>query len=183
MKSKFCIVLAVLAVGVCSCRKNTPYVYRGWPKSYSSAWVENYGQCYDSVPYNVLALDLYEGLVMDSTHHTQGTGYNLYISDIFMEDTVLEAGTYHSLQGAEPEPYTFLRGKDYEGYPHGIYLLQIENNTITHIQVFDSGQFVLRDTTNGLTDLHFTLYYKNTYGYKATYTTTFQGELQPWSKK
>jgi len=186
MKIKLYIVLVVLAMGVSSCKKNTPYVYRGFPKENTSAWVEEYGQCYDSVLYNVFALDLYSGeLALDSTHHMKGTGYNLYISDIFMEETALQVGTYHSLRTTEPEPYSFLKGKDYEGYPHGIYLLQVENNNISGIQVFDSGQFVLRDTTNGLIDLQFTLYYtnKSIYGGKATYTTHFQGKLQPWSKK
>lgn len=185
MKKALYFVLVVLAMGVSSCRKPSPYVYRGFPKEFSSAWVEEYGPCYDSVPYNVFALDLYSGeLALDSTHHmNKKSGYNLYISDIFLEETALQVGTYHSLRGTEPEPYTFLKGKDYEGYPHGMYLLQVENNEIVKIQVLDSGLFVLRDTTNGLSDLQFTLYYKNIYGGKATYTTHFQGELQPWSKK
>ena len=186
MKNKLYIVLLLVALCAASCRKPSPYVYRGFPKEYTSAWVEDYGQCYDSVPFNVMALDLYSGdLALDSTHHMKGTGYNLYISDIFMEETALQVGTYHSLRTTEPEPYTFLKGKDYEGYPHGMYLLQIEEGKVAKIQVLDSGQFVLRDTTNGLMDLRFTLYYtnKNIYGGKATYTTHFQGELQPWSKK
>ena len=185
MKDKLLyIAVIILALGMHSCNKPSPYVYRGFPKEYTSAWVEDYGRCYDSVPFNVMALDLYsEGLALDSTHTMRGTGYNLYISDIFVEDSSLAVGTYYSLRTKEPTPFTFLPGKDYEGYPNGMYLLHIEKDDIESIQVLDSGQFVLRDTTNGLFDIQFTLNYTNTYGNKATYTPHFQGELLPWSKK
>lgn len=187
MKKILFIALVLLAAG-CTPYKPTPY--KGLPTEYTSAWQEIYGHCYDSVPYAVVALDLYsEGLALDKNHRMQGTGYNLYLSDIFVPDSLLEAGEYHSLPFREgmgvglPQPFSFLPGRDWDGTPTGMYLLRIEEGKLQSIQLLDSGRMVVRDTTNNLTDLQFTLYYRNAYGNKATYTTHFQGTLSPWQKK
>ena len=161
------------------------------PQEFPLAYEEIYGQFYDSIPYPVVALDLYsEGLELDSTHRMQGTGYNLYVSDIFVPDSVLVPGTYTSIPkdnlnhfDFQQASYRFLPGKDYEGTPHGIYLLQIEKGQLQSIQVLDSGSFVVRDTTNGLTDLHFTFYYTNAENRVRTYEAHFQGAFIPWEKR
>ena len=179
------ILIALLAV---SCSRSNPGTYRGMPKEYTSAWEERYGRCYDSVPHCIVALDLYsEGLELDTAKkQMNGTGYNLYLSDIVLPDRTgndslrLAPGDYHSDLTAQP--YTFIPGRDYEGKPHGIYLLYVEEGKLQSIQVLDSGYLAVRDTTNGLTDLQFTLYYKNAYGYRATYRTHFQGAIQ-WQNK
>ena len=41
-----------------------------------------------------------------------GTGYNLYLSDIFIAGSTLEPGTYRSSESAEP--FTFLPGRDFD---------------------------------------------------------------------
>ena len=158
------------------------------PKEYTTAWEEIYGQCYDSIPYSVVALDLYsEGLELDKNHRMQGTGYNLYISDIFVPDQEgktelrMVPGTYHSERSAMP--FTFLPGKDWDGQPTGMYVLYVEEGKLQSIQVFDSGYVVMKDTTNGLVDLQFTLYYRNSYTSRAKYTPHYQGSLTPWRKK
>lgn len=185
--NKTCMLL-VAAIAITSC---TPHYSGdkkgGLPSEYTTAYQEIHGACYDSIPYPVVSLDLYsEGLELDQNHRMQGTGYNLYISDIFLplqEDTNtlhILPGTYHSDTTALP--FSFLPGKDWEGTPSGIYLLRVDNSALQSIQVLDSGTIVIRDTTNNLIDLQFTLYYKNQYGYKATYTTHFQGDLIPWQK-
>ena len=79
--------------------------------------------------------------------------------------------------GGSPEPFTFLPGRDYEGMPHGMYLLNIEDDKIIQIQVLDSGRFSYRNDS-----LAFTLYYRNAYGEKATYQTRFCGPLIPVKK-
>lgn len=159
------------------------------PKEFSLAYQEMYGHCYDSVPYAVVALDLYsDSLTLDKDHRIKGTGYNLYISDIFVSDSMLVPGEYHSLPLTTNHspftitPYTFLPGRDWDGTPTGIYLLYVEKDQLQSIQLLDSGMFVVRDTTNSLIDLQFTLYFKNAYGSKATYTTHYQGDLIPWLK-
>ena len=105
-----------------------------------------------------------------------GTGYNLYISDIFVPDSLLVTGEYKSETTAEA--FTFLPGKDYEGTPHGMYILNIEKDKVIQIQVLDSGSFAYRNDS-----LLFTLYYRNAYGGKATYQCSFTGSLLPWQKK
>lgn len=182
------IVFAVAALLLSGCTRYSPSPRRGMPKEFSLVYQEIYGHCYDSVPYAVVALDLYsDSLTLDKKHKMQGTGYNLYISDIFVSDSLLTPGEYHSIPITHLQspisPNTFLPGHDWDGTPTGMYLLYVEKDQLQSIQLLDSGSFVVRDTTNGLIDLQFTLHYKNAYGYKATYTTHFQGDLIPWRKK
>ena len=160
-----------------------------FPAEYTTGWQEIYGHCYDSVPYAVVALDLYsDGLELDKDHRMQGTGHNLYLSDIFVPDSLLTPGTYTSLAVHDgvvdaPRAFTFLPGRDWEGTPSGMYLLYVEEGKLQSIQLLDSGRMVVRDTLNDLTDIRLTLYYKNAYGYKATYESHFQGSLSPWQKQ
>ena len=175
-------------LGLSSCRKSTSITYRTMPKEYVLAWEEIYGHAYDSVPYPVVALDLYsKGLELDADHRMRGTGYNLYISDIFVpesqgEDTLrLVAGKYHSERTAQP--FTFLPGKSWDGQPTGMYVLYVENGKLQTIQMLDSGYIVVKDTTSMFKDIEFTLYYKNSYGSRATYKPHFQGYLRPWEKR
>lgn len=168
------IILLTMLVG---CKPNTPSAYRGLPKTYATAYEQMHGHCYDSVAQAVVSLDLYStGLELNEDKRIVGTGYNLYISDIFVPDSLLETGSYRSDTTAEA--FTFLPGKDYEGYPFGMYILNIEEDQIKQIQILDSGSFVYRNDS-----LLFTLYYKNVYGSKATYTCTYSGALIPWLKK
>ena len=180
MKVKnYIVILAVMALIATACRPVGSGSSRGSiPREYHTAYIQSYGQCYDSVPYNVVSLDLYSGKLDldDSLNIMKGTGYNLYLSDIFIPGTTLEPGIYRSSTSAEP--FTFLPGRDYEGTPHGLYVLYVEEDKLQTIQVLDSGTMVVRDTTNNLIDLQFTLYFRNSYGGKATYRTHFQGELQ-----
>jgi hypothetical protein len=111
----------------------------------------------------------------------KGSGYNLYISDIFVPDSLLTAGTYFADTSAQA--FTFLPGRNFDGTPFGIYLLRIEEGKLISIQLLDSGRFVARDTTNNLIDLQFSLYYQNSYNYTTTYETHFQGLLTPWQNK
>ncbi len=177
MKKEYFVILIGCLLSVMACTKRQPYVYRGLPDEYEIAYEEIYGHCYDSIAQAVVALDLYsEGLELDKNHRIKGTGYNLYLSDIFVPDSLLKEGSYrHSKDG---EAFTFLPGRDYDGTPHGMYILNIEENKVIGIQVLDSGSFVFRNDS-----LLFTLYYKNAYGYRAVYSPTFHGTLIPWRKK
>ena len=186
MKKIFFILYSlifIIALCAVSCKRTTPTPQRTLPAQYTLAYEEIYGHCYDSVPYAVVAIDAYsDGITMDKNHRITGTGYNLYISDIFVPDSLLAEGEYHSLNIQHStfniQPYTFLPGKDYEGYPHGIYILTIEEDEIQNIQVVDSGSFVYRGDS-----ILFTLYYPNSYGSPTKYTCQFSGTLLPWVKK
>lgn len=165
-----------------SCRPVGPSSYRGLPREYSTAYQQIYGHCYDSIPeLAVVSLDLYsEGLELGKDKKIKGTGYNLCITDIFVPDSLLEEGEYHSLNpnALNPQSFTFLPGHDYEGTPHGMYLLNIDEDKLIQIQLLDSGSFVYRHDS-----LLFTLYYRNVYGSKATYNCSFHGALIPWLKR
>lgn len=182
------IYILLIITTFTACRNATPTPYRGMPKEYNAVWEEIYGQVYDSIPHSVVALDLYsKGLDLDENHRMRGTGYNLYISDIFVpeshgSDTLrLVPGKYHSERTGLP--FTFLPGKDWDGTPTGIYVLYVEEGKLQSIQVMDSGYLVVTDTTNHLKDLQFTLYYKNVYGSRATYKPHYQGFIIPWQKR
>ena len=174
-------ILFSLCVILCSCGNPQPTPQRVMPKEYNLAYEEIYGHCYDSVPYAVVALDLYsQGLTLDKNHRISGTGYNLYLSDIFVPDSLLVEGIYTSFHpdSVIPQPFTFLQGRSFEGYPHGMYLLDIEENQISNILLLDSGAFSYRNDS-----LLFTLYYRNAYGSTSTYECSFHGALIPWLKQ
>ena len=172
-------IVGWIALLACSCQHFTPSGYQPLAREYALAYQKAYGHFYDSIPYGVVCLDLYsDGLSLDENNKITGTGYNLCLTDIFVPDSLLEPGTYHSATSAQA--FTMLPGRDYEGTPNGIYLLAIEEGKIQSIQLIDSGYVEVRDTTNAMTDLQFTLYYRNSYGGRATYKTHFQGDFEPW---
>lgn len=181
---KLKVLPCLLCLLLVACTPNKPSSYRGLPQQYTTAYEQIYGHCYDSVPYAVVGLDIYsDGLTLDEERRIKGTGYNLCITDIFVSDSLLEEGTYRSLpyteQGiADPQPFTFLPGRDFEGYPHGMYILNIEEDKVLSIQVLDSGSFVYRNDSLALT-----LYFRNTYGSRVTYNCYFTGPLLPWLKQ
>lgn len=181
---KLKVLPCLLCLLLVACTPNKPSSYRGLPQQYITAYEQIYGHCYDSVPYAVVGLDIYsDGLTLDEERRIKGTGYNLCITDIFVPDSLLEEGEYRSLpyteQGiANPQPFTFLPGRDFEGYPHGMYILNIEEDQVLSIQVLDSGSMVYRNDS-----LTFTLYFRNTYGSRVTYNCYFTGPLLPWLKQ
>lgn len=181
---KLKVLPCLLCLLLVACTPNKPSSYRGLPQQYTTAYEQIYGHCYDSVPYAVVGLDIYsDGLTLDEERRIKGTGYNLCITDIFVPDSLLKEGTYRSLpyteQGiADPQPFTFLPGRDFEGYPHGMYILNIEEDQVLSIQVLDSGSFVYRNDSLALT-----LYFRNTYGSRVTYNCYFTGPLLPWLKQ
>ena len=181
---KLKVLPCLLCLLLVACTPNKPSSYRGLPQQYTTAYEQIYGHCYDSVPYAVVGLDIYsDGLTLDEERRIKGTGYNLCITDIFVPDSLLEEGEYRSLpyteQGiADPQPFTFLPGRDFEGYPHGMYILNIEEDKVLSIQVLDSGSFVYRNDSLALT-----LYFRNTYGSRVTYNCYFTGPLLPWLKQ
>lgn len=189
-------LLSVLSAGLLCLPACKPKVTPHRPQAaseYAECYIESYGHLYDSVPRNVIALDLYsEGLTLNESHKMQGSGNNLYISDIFLSDDALDAllraaegepvltDTLRFRSGDTAEEYTFLPGKDFEGNPTGIYLLSIEDAAITAIQVVDSGAFVIAQTDDRLLLWEGTFHYSvkeagNTHPTQHTYTARFEG--------
>ena len=177
------VYILFLILGITACKKSKLIEVKIFPETYVLAYEQDHGHCYDSVPYSVVSLDLYsEGLSLDTNHRMLGTGYNLFLSDIFVSGDTLTPGEYRSLNDT-PAPYTFLKGRSYDGTPNGAYLLTIDNGKLQSIQLIDSGYMSVRDTTNGFTDIRFTLYYTKEDRSVASYEPSFQGPLHLWQKQ
>lgn len=189
MKEKiYIVILATMLWMATGCTPVGSSSRSSMPREYHSAYLQSHGRCYDYTPYNVFSLDLYAGdlNLNEEKNMMEGTGYNLFLSDIFLTGNTLETGTYTAIPvdslsspTYQIPPFSFLPGRDYEGTPHGIYLLYMEESKLKDIQVLDSGTLVVRDTTNAMLDLQFTLYFQNSYGGRATYRSHFQGVLTP----
>lgn len=179
MKQIRTILLALVCV-LCACNPNAP-TRRYSLNEFNTVYVRTYGHCYDSVPMAVVSLDFYTpDLYLDSAERMQGTGYNLYLSDVFVPDSLLENGTYKSDTSALA--FTFLPGKSFEGTPTGCYLLTVEEGSLTNIQLIDSGTMVVKDTLGGLKDIQLTYYTHSNTSYfsnRQRYTSHFQGTLTP----
>ena len=158
------LVLFTLA----GCQTYTPTKKQTLDSVYCVGYIEQYGKAYTGLERNVYALDLYtEGMALDSTRHIVGSGLNLYLSDIFLDDTVFQTGTYHS--DTTTEAFTFLPGRSFEGTPTGIYLLSISEGKSTGIQVIDSGRMAVEWTSDSLYHIELELYYNKGTQYKARF--------------
>lgn len=158
------IVATLLALA--GCNTYTPTKKQALDSVYCVGYIEQYGKAYTGLDRNVYALDLYtEGMSLDSTRHIVGSGLNLYLSDIFLDDTVFQTGAYHS--DTTTAAFTFLPGRDFEGMPTGIYLLSISEGKSTGIQVLDSGRMEVGLTSDSLYHIELELYYNKGTLYKA----------------
>lgn len=140
---------------------------------FTEALFTQYGEYYNS-GHQVYAIDLLsEGLNYDSVGYIVGSGYNLYLSDIFApkdSTTGLPAG--HYTMDSVAKEMTFLRGMDFEGSITGTYLLYIKNNQIEDITLFTRGSMTVEYIDND-TLLNFQLYTTDSTPYHATYRGTF----------
>lgn len=172
-------LLLLLLLPLCwGCKKTSNTPKQPLPKEYATAYIESYGQHYDSIAHNVFSLDIYSaGLDLDSTLSMQGSGYNLYLSDIFCDSAFLAPGTYHS--DSTGAAGTFLRGESFDGMPHGCYLLEVDNKKVTHIEVFSRGSMVYSEQ-DGTADLTFA--FLGTKG-DTIYQAHFRGPLTAIKRK
>ena len=162
-KIKIGLIGIIGVLGLTACHRNAPSPQTVIPSVYTTAYCTAYGHHYDSIPLSVVSLDLYsDGLDLDTSRHMRGTGYNLCLSDIFVPYSLLAEGEYRA--DSVGAVFTFLPGRDYEGIPNGAYLLTVEEDKLTAIQVLDSGSFVYRHDS-----LIFTLYYNQGKRYDATF--------------
>lgn len=125
-----------------------------------------YGDYYKT-GHQVYAIDLLsQGLEYDSLFHIQGSGYNLFLSDIFTTSKSLPAGHYQ--MDSVAKDMTFLRGMDFEGSITGTYLLQISENKIQRITLFTAGSMDVAYLEDEIL-LDFKLYTADSTLYHATY--------------
>lgn len=141
-----CIFLVLLCIAGCKKEnKNEPTISSAteFDKAYASFYGAHYAA--DGIENNVVAIDLYSPkLGLNEEGYIEGTGTNLYVSDIFLAptDTLLPATTYKADTTAAP--LTFLAGVEYEGNITGAYLLDIVDNEVSRITLLTEGQFSLQ---------------------------------------
>jgi hypothetical protein len=136
---------------------------------YIKADLQKYGDYYNS-SHQVYAIDLLSsGLKYDSAFHISGTGYNLYLSDVFApKDSILRIpeGIYY--MDSTIQDMHFLQGKNFEGSITGTYLLYIQNDQLQGITLFSSGKMTVEYIEDDIL-LDFDLYTKDSIHYHATY--------------
>ncbi len=127
---------------------------------------------------NVVAIDLYsENLSYDTeSQEYVGTGYNLYIENIFLDTNslTLAPGTYvmDSLSGA---PFTFTPGIwTVQNYPYGAYLITVTSTAISY-EIISSGTFTVTEKGDS-TLIDFTLQTED----GTTITPQFRGILDAY---
>lgn len=143
-KTLYILILALIFI---SCNhKNTPGHNIVTLNEFTTSVANFYGAFYKTqgIENNVISLDLFsEGIKLNEQGYMEGTGTNLFFSDIFLSptDTFLLQQTYEADTTAQP--FTFLKGVDYEGNITGAYLLNLQENILQSFEIFPNGNFVL----------------------------------------
>ena len=168
MKKILYIIFALTRIG-CNPTNHTnpPSTPSAQPDSvYVTADFRKHGNYYGT-GHQIFAIDLLSnGLTYDSTYHISGTGYNLFLSDVFIKNDSLVAGHYE--MDSVVRDTSFLRGMDFEGNITGTYLLQIQDDKVLHITLFTAGSMEVSYHENEIR-LDFTLYTIDSTRYHATY--------------
>lgn len=131
--------------------------------------LHNHGQWYPQLERNVLSLDLYSpGLSFNERGFIEGTGTNLYFSDIFVNltDTLLPFGTF--TVDTTTNVQTALPGVSYDNTVAGAYLLLIEESNLQRIILIKEGTFRVATNDTALT-ITFDLTTQDDQAYHATY--------------
>ena len=170
------LYIAILVV-IVACKTNpipAPSTELQADSIYTKVHLQKYGDYYSS-GHQVYAIDLLsDGLEFDDDFRISGTGYNLYLSDVFApRDSTqrMPAGTYY--MDSTIQDMHFLQGKDFEGSITGTYLLYIQNSQLQRIILFSSGKMTVEYIEEDFL-LDFDLYTPDSIRYHATY----QGAVQ-----
>ncbi len=169
MKAYISITILLLVVACTPHNKPTNPTILQTDSVYTEADFRKYGNYYNS-QHQVYAIDLLsEGLNYDSAFHITGSGCNLFLSDIFVEnDSIMRipAGIY--CMDSTATNMTFLHGMDFDGNITGTYMLNIQENQIKQITLFKSGSMQVKYINNEIA-IDFELYTKDSTRYHATY--------------
>lgn len=184
------VTLSVLCL-LASCspseqRQPTPSV--AYDTLFTTCYQERHGSYYaeGGLNNNVISLDLYsEGLLLNKQGVIEGTGTNLYFSDVFLTDFVdyLLPGEYQSdTTGAT---FTFLPGTSFQGNFTGAYLLSIADGELVSYRLLPAGTLTVSvNDTAALKSLMYreTVVYTITFAEPADtrtrYHASFQGRLK-----
>lgn len=171
--TKYIFLLFILFVACDPSYNNnapTDGVMTEYDSVYTLADIQWHKQYYPMLERQVFSIDLLsEGLSFDSTNHIVGTGYNLYISDIFLPlaTTCLQSGIYQ--MDSTASSYTFLPYMYFEGNITGCYLLDIQESNIQQIIGFTTGTMQLEYIGENDIRLDLLLYTADSIRYHAMY--------------
>lgn len=136
---------------------------------YTIADIQWHQQYYPLLDRQVFSIDLLtEGLSFDSTYHIEGSGQNLYFSDIFLPltDTLLQDGVYR--MDSTANEFTFLPYMYFEGNITGCYMLDIQDSQMRRIIGFTSGEFEITSLGDDMR-MEISLYMADSTSYHAIY--------------
>lgn len=147
MKTKLLFFIFLLLIG-CRPQTNRPD-QATFAKDMHTAYLQYFGAYYaeEGLPQVVCALDCYsDGLKLNKKGIMEGSGTNLYISDIFLPAeqasapgvTMLPEGEYAA--DTSGNAMTFLPGKTFEGQITGAYLLRIEDDQLVNYTILPTGK-------------------------------------------
>lgn len=151
-------ILWALLLSSCGNSLNEPTKAITLRQAFTNGYAVYYGSYYDylGIDAHVFELDLYtEGLGIDSTGQYTGTGYNLYITDIFSlgKDTLLTDGIYSIDTLNNYTEGSIIGGESYGGIPGGAQLISVSATGISYDYIVD-GKMEAR-TQNDTTILDF----------------------------
>jgi len=173
MRHAFPILMLLCLLAGCGNSGNRPAEPSKYDSEVRKAYLQYYGAYYaaEGLPQKVYALDCYsDGLLLNKQGVIEGSGTNLYFSDIFVADSLtgLPAGTYTAdTTGA---PMTFLPGQTYESQISGAYLLLIEEGQLSDYAILTKGTLTV--AYEGETAV---VHFEGTTSKKKTYTADFRG--------
>lgn len=166
------ILLLLVVLTACHTPTRKPHVdsIALYDSVYVSADLQWHKQYYPLLDRQVFSIDLLsDGLSFDSAYHIQGTGLNLFFSDIFlpMNSNTLQDGVYRMDTTAEANtflPYQYFEG----GNITGCYMLDIQESKIQRIIGFTAGELEITSLGDDIR-LNATLYLADSTLYRATY--------------
>ncbi len=108
---------------------------------FTQAYFTQYGHYYQGLDCEVLSLDFYSDGLSLNGDTIEGTGTNLYLSDVFVPANQLEAAEYKVDTTAAV--HTALSGMSFEGRVTGAYLLLVNDSQVEKIYLFPTGTFIV----------------------------------------
>lgn len=175
-RTTYLLFLAMLMAACHPKPYNPPAAATAYASEFTSGVEKMHGAYYQEggLDNQVVSLDLYsKGLSLNKFGRIEGTGTNLFFSDIFLvpTDSVLQPGQY--LPATDGTPNTFLPGKNYEGNFTGAYLLLIEDAKLMSYTLLPEGE--LNVETDG--DSTFVTFVGKTQSGKK-YEASYRGKLK-----
>lgn len=135
------LMLVIIGMMACSGTQTKPHLNNSvnMDMPFTQAYAIYYGPFYEDIGIesHVFEMAFYtEGLAIDSAGYLVGTGYHLYVTDLFAvtSDSIPPQGSYHIDSINYGNPFTMMPGKRMGDFSTGVELTQVGNEYIsTHL--------------------------------------------------